>query len=166
MVGAVAAVTIASCLLLVLARRFGTIWLGALALIAPAAIAAKVTVPQAWRTARLESRLTEAQAQTWLPGALAVTRNLPLIRAAQDHIPTEGTYAWVPAGPFRHFGPTEWHNRYVALTGWAQYALAPRVAVKPAAARWLLVLDDSPRAAGLKHWRLALRYGNDWLVER
>ena len=92
-------------------------------------------------------------------------RNLPLIRAAERTIPSGAEYQWVTGGPYLHLGPSRYHQAYVLATDWAQYYLAPRVAVDSSQAPWALVLGAAPADVGL-HPRHAWRYGQDWLVQR
>jgi hypothetical protein len=92
-------------------------------------------------------------------------RNLPLVRAAARAIPAGDEYQWVTGGPYRHLGPSRWHQAYVLATDWAQYYLAPRVAVDSSGAPWALVLGAAPAQVGV-HPRHAWRFGEDWLVQR
>lgn len=96
--------------------------------------------------------------------AFLLQRNQRLVNAALARIPSGEPYSWaavskkgvtdVPLGYGFSFG-----------TVWAQFELAPRVAVTGDPTRWVLVLHGSPRAAGVVP-RHAWRFGDDWLVER
>jgi hypothetical protein len=99
------------------------------------------------------------------PAAAAGT-DLALIHAARARIPKADDFAIVAGG--------RWHGRRLAGglqlareagASWTQYALAPRFQVAPGRARWLLVLDTTPAAAGLQP-RKVWRFGSDWLVQR
>ena len=99
------------------------------------------------------------------PGKERKARNLQLIRAAAQAIPAGAAYQWVTGGRYRHLGDSRYHQQYVLATDWAQYYLAPRVAVESSSAPWALVLGATPASVGVRA-RRAWRYGQDWLVER
>jgi hypothetical protein len=99
------------------------------------------------------------------PAAAAGT-NLALIHAAAARIPRSQDFAIVAGGRWR--GRRLAGGRQLereAGASWTQYALAPRFQVAPGRARWLLVLDSTPAAAGLRPSQ-AWRFGSDWLVRR
>jgi hypothetical protein len=95
------------------------------------------------------------------PGAQAAT-DLALVRLAQTEIPPGGAYAVLTTA--------RWRARHTATAreaggSWTQFALAPRVQVARKAAGWMLILDSSPRGAGIARPLHAWRSGSDWLVE-
>jgi hypothetical protein len=106
---------------------------------------------------RLSAR---ARAEATGPGARAGA-DLALLRVARATIPAGAPYAMVTT---RH-----WRERHSATAresggSWTQFALAPRVQVSRRSARWLLVMDSSPSAAGISRPLHAWRTGRDWLV--
>jgi hypothetical protein len=137
---------------------------------------------------RLEILVVAAIAAIWLPGTLLtdirnvgdvdlvphpptvlgsaarVGTNMRLVEGAAIRIPRQEDFAIVFAG--------RWKPRHLqgglqlareAGASWTQYALAPRFAVEPGTARWLLLRDASPGAIGL-HAAQSWRFGPDWLV--
>jgi hypothetical protein len=107
---------------------------------------------------RLSAR---SRAEATGPGARAGA-DLALLRLARATIPGRAPYAVLTS--------SRWRERRSAAareagTSWTQFALAPRVQVGRGAARWLLVLGSTPRAAGIARPLRAWRAGGDWLVE-
>jgi hypothetical protein len=101
------------------------------------------------------------RAETTGPGARAGA-DLALLRLARATIPAGAPYAVLTT--------RRWRERHSATareagTSWTQFALAPRVQVARREARWLLVIDSSPQAAGISLQVHAWRTGGDWLVQ-
>ena len=48
---------------------------------------------------------------------------------------------------------------------WVGFVIAPRLVDAGARARWAVLVDRTPREAGVRP-RRAWRFGRDWLVER
>ena len=107
---------------------------------------------------RLSAR---ARADARGPGAQAAT-DLALVRLARAEIPPGGAYAVLTTARWR-----AGHTATAREAGgsWTQFALAPRVQVARKAAGWMLILDSSPRAAGIARPLHAWRSGHDWLVQ-
>ena len=107
---------------------------------------------------RLSAR---ARAEATGPGPRAGA-DLALLRVARAVIPAGAPYAVLTTRRWR-----ERHSATARESGasWTQFSLAPRVQVPRRAARWLLLLDASPRAAGIPRPLHAWRSGRDWLVE-
>ena len=106
---------------------------------------------------RLSAR---ARAEATGPGARAGS-DLALLRLARTTIPRGAPYAVVTS--------RRWRERHSATareagSSWTQFALAPRIQVSLQAARWVLVIDASPLAAGIPRQLRAWRSGRDWLV--
>jgi hypothetical protein len=101
------------------------------------------------------------RAETTGPGARAGA-DLALLRLARATIPAGAPYAVLTTRRWR-----EQHSATAREGGgsWTQFALAPRVQVTRRAARWLLVMDSSPQAAGVARPAHAWRTGRDWLVQ-
>jgi hypothetical protein len=120
------------------------------------------------RGARADARLSAAAvAEARGPAALAGT-NIGLLRAAQARIPRRASFAIVRAGSW---GTDAHPNRARAFVweagqSWTQYYLAPRVETSTGRARWLLLRDVTPGAAGVRRPLHAWRFGSDWLVEQ
>jgi hypothetical protein len=111
---------------------------------------------------RLSAR---ARADARGPAARAGT-NLALLHVAGIRIPAGAGYAIVMGG--------RWKGRHLAAklavereagTAWTRFALAPRIEVARSRAAWVLVMDATPRGAGLARPLHSWRFGRDWLVE-
>jgi hypothetical protein len=92
--------------------------------------------------------------------------NLALVDVARARIPSGAGYAIVMAGRWqpRHL-PARLAQAREAGTSWTQFALAPRLEVARSRARWVLVMDATPKRAGIARPEHAWRFGRDWLVE-
>lgn len=119
------------------------------------------------RGARGDSRMSARQAgEARGPAALAGT-DIDLIRAARRLMPRNAAFAIERGGRWGR-GPHPLHAlAFVWESGesWTQFDLAPRLEVEPARASWLLLRDETPGAAGVRHVRHRWRFGQDWLVE-
>jgi hypothetical protein len=102
-----------------------------------------------------------ARAEATGPGARAGS-DLALLRLARTTIPAGAPYAVLTTRQWR-----EQRSATARESGasWTQFALAPRVQVPRAAARWVLVLGSGPRAAGIPSPVHTWRLGGDWLVQ-
>ncbi|HEY3613831.1 MAG TPA: hypothetical protein VGK92_09005 [Gaiellales bacterium] len=104
---------------------------------------------------------SRARAEATGPGARAGS-DLALLRLARATIPAGAPYAVLTTSAWRRQRSATARE---SGASWTQFALAPRVQVARRAARWVLVLGASPRAAGVAGRVHAWRSGGDWLVQ-
>jgi hypothetical protein len=142
-----------------------------------------------WRVLRRPELLVVAAiAAVWLPGTLSTDlrnirgvglpphppkvvgaavkkgTNLQLVQAAAVRIPSHDDFGIVFGGRWQpHVLGGGYQLAREAGASWTQYTLAPRFAVVPGSAQWLILRDVSPQALGL-HPTEAVRFGQDWLV--
>ncbi len=137
------------------------IGLAAFVLLVPVVLTAPTTFRADYNSARTFYRLRGSVEPR---PAFLQQRNQRLVNAALARIPSGEPYSWAAVS---RKGVTDAPLGYGFSFGtvWAQFELAPRVAVTGVPTRWVLVLRGSPRAAGVVP-RHAWRFGDDWLVER
>lgn len=144
-------------------------FLAAAVLIVPVALELPSTVGHDRRRIERNVRLSPGEAELAAPIPWPAYRNVPLLAAARTLIPDDATVAFLPGGKWQR-GRTPAEARRVYLqSGWVRwfaFVIAPRVVVEGTRAPWVVVVDQTPRKAGIVSPRQARRFGNDWLVER
>ncbi len=127
-------------------------------LVAPLAFTLPKTIRHDVDAIRDHSRLTAVQAEVEPPFRFPGYRNVPLLLGIRRLVPTDADVAFVPRGSAEIYLQTGWLR-------WAAFVIAPRVVVEGRDARWIVVVDRTPREAKVRG-RRAWRFGDDWLVAR
>jgi hypothetical protein len=137
-----------------------TVVAGAVLLI-PVALTLGSTVRKDVDAIREHSRLTAIEADVVPPFGFGASRNVPLLLGIRRLVPEDARVSFLPSGGAearRNFVRTGWIR-------WVAFVIAPRLVDAGAGARWVVLVDRSPRAAEIRP-RRAWRFGRDWLLER
>jgi hypothetical protein len=127
----------------------------------PVALTLGSTVRHDVDAIRKHSRLSAVEAEVVPPFGFGASRNVPLLLGIRRIVPEDSSVSFVPRGggeARRTFVQTGWIR-------WVAFVIAPRLVDAGAGARWVVLVDQSPRSVGLRP-RRAWRFGRDWLVER
>ena len=127
----------------------------------PVALTLGSTVRNDVDAIREHSRLTAVEADVVPPFDFGASRNVPLLLGIRRIVPEDASVSFVPRGgddARRIFVQTGWIR-------WVGFVIAPRLVDAGAGSRWVVLVDRSPRVAGMRP-RRAWRFGRDWLVER
>jgi hypothetical protein len=130
-------------------------------LVVPIALTLGSTVRKDVDAIREHSRLSAVEADVVPPFDFGASRNVPLLLGIRRIVPDNARISFVPRGGAearRIFVQTGWIR-------WVGFVIAPRLVDAGARARWVVLVDGSPRSVGI-HARRAWRFGRDWLVER
>ena len=127
----------------------------------PVALTLGSTVRDDVDAIREHSKLTAVEANVEPPFGFGASRNVPLLLGIRRIVPDDASVSFLPRGgdaARRIFVQTGW-------TRWVGFVIAPRLVDEGAHARWAVLVDRSPREAGVRP-RRSWRFGRDWLVER
>jgi hypothetical protein len=130
-------------------------------LVVPIALTLGSTVRKDVDAIREQSRLTAVEADVVPPFGFGASRNIPLLLGIRRIVPEDASISFLPRGGSearRIFVQTGWIR-------WVAFVIAPRLVDADAGARWAVLVDRTPRTAGIQPSR-AWRFGRDWLVER
>ena len=127
----------------------------------PVAVTLGSTVRKDVDAIRTHSKLTSVEANVVPPFGFGASRNVPLLLGIRRVVPERASVSFLPRGGAqarRIFVQTGWIR-------WVAFVIAPRLVDAGPAARWAVLVDRTPRGAGIRP-RRAWRFGRDWLVER
>jgi hypothetical protein len=127
----------------------------------PVALTLGSTVRHDVDAIRGQSRLGTVEAEVVPPFGFGASRNVPLLLGIRRIVPEDASVSFAPRGgdaARRIFVQTGWIR-------WVAFVVAPRLVDAGANARWVVLVNQSPRRAGVQP-RKAWRFGRDWLVER
>jgi hypothetical protein len=127
----------------------------------PVALTLGSTVRKDVDAIREHSRLTAVEADVVPPFGFGASRNVPLLLGIRRIVPGDARVSFLPAGgdeARRIFVQTGWIR-------WVGFVIAPRLIDPGKNARWVVLVDRTPRSAGIRS-RRTWRFGRDWLVER
>jgi hypothetical protein len=127
----------------------------------PVALTLGSTVRHDVDAIREHSRLSAVEANVVPPFGFGASRNVPLLLGIRRIVPEDASVSFVLRGgdeARRIFVQTGWIR-------WVAFVIAPRLVDAGADARWVVLVDQTPRDAGLQP-RKAWRFGRDWLAER
>src|SRR4051812_17268708 len=144
-----------------MSKVFSRGFVAAVLLALPIALTIGATVRDDLDAIREHSRLSDVEANVAPPFGFGASRNVPLLLGIRRIVPEDSSVSFLPRGgdaARRTFVQTGWIR-------WVGFVIAPRVVDAGAHARWAVLVDRSPREAGVRP-RRAWRFGRDWLVER
>ena len=127
----------------------------------PVALTLGSTVRKDVDAIREDSRLSGVEAGVVPPFGFGASRNVPLLLGIRRLVPEDAQISFLPAGgdeARRIFLQTGWIR-------WVGFVIAPRLVDQGPGAHWVVLVDRTPRSAGIRS-RRAWRFGRDWLVER
>ena len=127
----------------------------------PVALTLGSTVRHDVDAIREHSTLSAVEANVVPPFGFGASRNVPLLLGIRRLVPEDASVSVLPRGggeARRIFVQTGWIR-------WVAFVIAPRLVDAGPGARWAVLVDRSPRNAGIQP-RRAWRFGRDWLVER
>jgi hypothetical protein len=127
----------------------------------PVALTIGSTVRKEVDAIREQSNLTAVEANVVPPFGFGASRNVPLLLGIRRIVPDDASISFLPRGgdqARRIFVQTGWIR-------WVAFVIAPRFVDAGPDAHWVVLVDRSPRAAGIRP-RRAWRFGRDWLAER
>ena len=127
----------------------------------PIALTVGTTIRHDVDAVREHSKLGSVQANVVPPFGFGASRNVPLLLGIRRLVPEDASISFLPRGGAdarRIFVETGWIR-------WVAFVIAPRLVDAGASAPWAVLVDRTPRSAGLAP-RKAWRFGRDWLVER
>jgi hypothetical protein len=144
----------AATLSLVVPRRL-LMQLAVAVLIVPLAYSLPSTIRHERAQAHAQAQLTSYE-RAYVPPIhwRDFTPNVRLLAGMRDHVPADATIAFRPGGTL--YLESGWLR-------WEAFVLAPRRISETQDAPWIVLLGETPSAAGL-HPAQAWRYGTDWLV--
>jgi hypothetical protein len=127
----------------------------------PVALTLGSTVREDVDAIRAHSNLSAVEADVVPPFGFGASRNVPLLLGIRHLVPEDASISFLPPGGAearRIFVQTGWIR-------WVAFVIAPRLVDAGAGARWVVLVDRSPREAGIRV-RRSWRFGRDWLAER
>jgi hypothetical protein len=130
-------------------------------LVVPLALTVPKTIRHDVDAVREHSRLSAVEAGVVPPFDYGASTNVPLLLGIRRIVPPDASISFVPrggAGARRIFVQTGWIR-------WVGFVIAPRLVDPGDGSRWVVLVHQSPRQAGIQA-RRTWRFGDDWLVER
>jgi hypothetical protein len=164
---AVAVLGAAALLSLVLPPRLWPV-LATVVIVVPLALSVPGAVRDERERAQEASHLTPLERDVEPPIYKPRFRKVRLLATTRKLVPSNATLTVLPGGRYLETKTRDEARAAYMQTGWVRWAafvLAPRLIVTETSADWVLLLDQTPREAGLEP-SASWRFGRDWLVRQ
>jgi transposase len=126
------------------------------------------TVRHERERSRADARLSALQREVAPPISWPGFTDVPLLAAARRLVPPDAAIGFLPGGRYLARRSPEEARAIYLQSGWVRwegFVLAPRRIATGTGAPWLVLVDQTPRQAGIRP-RASWRFRHDWLVRR